>query len=165
MNPRFIPVMIGTTHHHSRVEFVGTSLNYVKVDGNASDVPEEWVQRKIALGAVYDYDAKCHIHLDDPSNELKLSKTERAMNELFRQYDWMVFRGDPGKQKQRPDHIEPKCQSCDTKYPYANNPPHMGIYPGHTETPRQFVKAGSCAEAIAACNIVRSVPDLLVSAC
>ena len=53
--------MIGTTHH-SHVELVDTSLSYVKVDGNASEVPDEWAQRKLALGAVYDYDAKCHIH-------------------------------------------------------------------------------------------------------
>ena len=91
INPRFLPVIIGTTHNHFRVEFVGTSLSYVKVDGNASEVLEEWAQRKLALGAVYDYDVKCDIHLDDPSKELKLSKTERAMNELFRRYNWMVF--------------------------------------------------------------------------
>ena len=41
----------------------------------------------------------------------------------------------------------------------------MGIYLGRTETPHRFIKAGFCAEAIAACNIVRSVPDLFVSAC
>jgi len=157
--------MIGTTHNQSRIEFVGTRLNYVKVDGNASYVLEEWAQRKLALGAVYDYDVKCHIHLDDPSKVLKLSKTERTMNELLRRYNWMVFRGDLEKQRECPNHLEPKCQSCDTMYPYANNPLHMGIYPRHVETPRRFIKPGSCAEAIAASNIVRSVTALLVSAC
>ena len=93
-----------------------------------------------------------------------LSAQEARMQERFCKYNWMVFGGDPTKQEERPEHIEPKCESCHVKYPYRDNPTHMGGYPGHQATPRHLVKPGGRAEAIAASNIVRLIPEIVVSA-
>lgn len=45
------------------------------------------------------------------------------------------------------------------KYPYQNEPPHHGIYPGHTAANVLDVRPGSRAEAIAGVNLIRKYTD------
>lgn len=100
--------MIGTTHVNSHVDCIGTSNNYIKVNPFANE-GIDWERRENVLARLLDYDTKYQTSINDPNQLLVLTDDELRMRDYFETHNWMVFRGDPKKQKDRPQHIEPKC--------------------------------------------------------
>lgn len=90
------------------VQCIGTSNNYIKVDPFTND-GIDWNRREQVLGRLLEYDSKYQKSINDPNQLLQLTDNEVRMREYFSTNKWMVFRGDPRKQRERPLHLEPKC--------------------------------------------------------
>ena len=101
--------MLGTTHVDSMVDCIGTSNKYIKVEALKNE-GAEWKRRESVLGRLLDYDSKYQQSINDPTQLLQLTETEVQIRDYFAIHQWMVFRGDPKFQRQRPLHLEPKCE-------------------------------------------------------